>query len=97
MRGAPGGAGVAGGEGRRAGCDSIAHENHNECDPPTRRRRRRALEREHNAEEAAGEAMGRMARAFILLCMLRVVIAQHHRRQLAAQLDHARGGPLLPI
>jgi len=37
---------------------------------------------ELHAEEEAGEAMGRLTRAFVLLCLLRLVIAQRQRRRL---------------
>ena len=44
-------------------------------------RRRHAQARERHAEQAAGEAMGRLTRAFVLLCLLRIVIAQQQRRR----------------
>ena len=39
--------------------------------------------------------MGRMARAFVMLCMLRIIIAQHQRRRLIERVEMPR--PLLPI
>ena len=42
----------------------------------------REATRERHAEEEAGEAMGRLMRAFVLLCILRIVIAQQQRRRL---------------
>ena len=45
-------------------------------------RRQRAIAREAATEEAAGEAMGRLARAFVLLCMLRIILAQQQRRRM---------------
>ena len=44
-------------------------------------RRRHADEREAHAEQQASEAMERLTRAFVLLCMLRIVIAQQQRRR----------------
>ena len=40
-----------------------------------------AAAREKEAEKQAGEAMARMTRAFILLCLLRILIAHHTRRR----------------
>ena len=42
----------------------------------------REATREQYAEQEAGEAMGRLTRAFILLCILRIVIAQQQRRRI---------------
>ena len=44
-------------------------------------RRRHAETREAHAEQMASEAMERLTRAFVLLCMLRIVIAQQQRRR----------------
>ena len=44
--------------------------------------------REQYAEQEAGEAMGRLTRAFVLLCILRVVIAQQQRRRWILQRQH---------
>ena len=57
-------------------------------------RQRRALLRAQHAEEEAGEAMGRMARAFVMLCVLRICIAQQQHRR-SGGLEVTR--PLLPV
>ena len=44
--------------------------------------RAQAEARGRSAEREADEAMGRMTRAFILLCVVRLLIAQHARRRL---------------
>ena len=44
-------------------------------------RRRHEAYREASAEQEAGEAMGRMTRAFVLLCVLRIVVAHQQRRR----------------
>ena len=41
--------------------------------------------RERYAEQEAGEAVGRLMRAFVLLCILRLVIAQQQRRRLTLE------------
>lgn len=57
--------------------------------------------RERYAEQEAGEAMGRLMRAFVLLCMLRIIIAQQQRRRLLMLHDRqwmaARDRPGLPV
>jgi hypothetical protein len=45
-------------------------------------RRRHADEREAHAERQASEAVERLTRAFVLLCMLRILIAQQQRRRI---------------
>ena len=45
-------------------------------------RRRHDESREADAEQAAGEAMTRLTRAFVLLCLLRIVIAHSQRRRI---------------
>ena len=45
-------------------------------------RRRHEESREADADRAAGEAMARLTRAFVLLCLLRIVIAHTQRRRI---------------
>ena len=52
-------------------------------------RLRHAMEREKHAEQAAGEAMGRLMRAFVLLCLLRIILAQQQRRRMLIDRDRA--------
>ena len=45
-------------------------------------RRRHSDAQEAHAEQQASEAMERVTRAFVLLCMLRIVLGQQQRRRL---------------
>mmetsp|Transcript_28708 Transcript_28708/g.73615 ORF Transcript_28708/g.73615 Transcript_28708/m.73615 type:complete len:232 (+) Transcript_28708:1091-1786(+) len=55
--------------------------------------------RERYAEREAGEAMERLTRAFVLLCILRIVIAQQQRRHMLMerQLAWDRRDAALPV
>ena len=60
----------------------------------------RELMREQYAEQEAGEAMGRLTRAFVLLCILRIVLAQQQRRRLLIERQlvwDRRGVAALPV
>ncbi|KAL1511363.1 hypothetical protein AB1Y20_006165 [Prymnesium parvum] len=53
-------------------------------------RRRRAIIRDQRADDAAGEAMGRMARALVMLCVLRLVIVHQQRHRRLASIEASR-------
>ena len=62
-----------------------------------RLRHRRELRRQQAVEDEADEAVGGLARAFVMFCMLRVVIANYHARQHRARVLAAAERPLLPL
>jgi len=63
--------------------------------------RKQQAMRERYEEEEAGEAMWRLARAFVLLCMLRVILAHQQRarvtRAIIERHYHAHAGQALPV